>query len=44
MSIVYLDEVGDEVTDAGYISRYYIRHAEWWVTMWMQDAEIENDK
>ncbi|CAF2106505.1 BnaC08g04720D [Brassica napus] len=53
MSIVYLDEVGDEVTDAGYISRYYIRHAEWWLqtvfqeacrvveTTWMQDAELE---
>lgn len=42
MSIV--DEVGDEVIDDGCISRYYIRHAEWWVTMWMQDAEMKNDK
>ncbi|KAF3495900.1 hypothetical protein DY000_02052486 [Brassica cretica] len=53
MSIVYLDEVGDEVTHAGYINRYYIRHAEWWLqtvfqetyrvveTTWMQDAELE---
>ena len=35
---------GDKIIDAGCICRYYIRHTEWWVSIWMQDAEMEKDK
>ncbi|KAF3589782.1 hypothetical protein F2Q69_00026635 [Brassica cretica] len=33
----------DEVTDAGCISRYYIRHAEWLVTMWIVCQRVNQE-